>query len=303
MSMKRIIISIIILSAACSAAAQTNKYQYFSKGAYCDVEASFGLETAEMSADYSLKMSAGYRVAPQLAVAIGIGGMNTLRDGVTSAPVFIKFRSDLLDRKVSPYMAAEVGYTFMFNTCKNDHSKLHVNDRYTNEGVLSETGTDVSMMSDEEMHEVIESYITGLKTEWTERLKEMGMDESRIEDEVNRIASRSRSAMQQLPDGRNTYLETTDLPDDRMFSRQGLYADLQAGVSVKAGDGHRVSFGVAVGFSGYTSAVMIRNLDNSFDNYARTYTHRDGKEVIITGHDPIRKRARMHAGLVVGFSF
>ena len=275
--------------------AQENSFDHFNKGFYLDVNASYGIEMKESSMDYSIKAAGGYRLCPQFAVAAGFGGTNNMRDGITSVPVFVKLRSDILDRKVSPYAALEVGYNIMFNVNRKDWKVIQGNSQYTNEGVRKVTGTDVSNMSDKDMNDVVNGYLSDYKLQ----LQNSGYTET----EVNRMVAEKDAQMKCFPGGTNEFVNPAEHTDDMRFSQQGLYADLEIGVSFKVNDINRVNVGLTAGYAGYTDALCVRTIDNKFPNFARTYTCRDGSRVMIKGHDPIMERMRLHVGVKVGVSF
>lgn len=275
--------------------AQENSFNHFNKGFYLDVNASYGIEMKESSMDYSIKAAGGYRLCPQFAVAAGFGGTNNMRDGITSVPVFVKLRSDFLDRKVSPYAALEVGYNIMFNVNRKDWKVIQGNSQYTNEGVRKVTGTDVSCMSDKDMNDVVNGYLSDYK----QQLQNDGYSES----EIGRMVAEKDAQMKCFPGGTNEFVNPAEHTDDMRFSQQGLYADLEIGVSFRINDINRVNVGLTAGYAGYTDALCVRTIDNKFPNYARTYTRRDGSRVMIKGHDPIMERMRLHVGVKVGVSF
>lgn len=291
----RILTTIALIMTPLFVKAQENRFSHFNKGFYLDVNASYGLEMKESSMDYSIKAAGGYRFCPQLAVAVGFGGTNNMRDGITSVPVFIKFRSDFLDRKVSPYAALELGYNIMFNINRKDWKVILGNNQYTNEGVRNVTGTDVSNMSENEMNDVVNDYLADYK----QQLHNDGYKE----DDITRMISEKDALMKCFPNATNEYVNPAEYADDIRFSQQGLYADIEIGVSFKVNDINRVNVGLTAGYAGYTDALCIRTLDNKFPNFARIYTHRDGSKVMIQGYDPIMKRMRFHAGIKVGVSF
>lgn len=296
--MKKLVIIAVMLSLIAQVGvtnAQTKEYDYFNSGLYVDVNASYGLELQEQSMDYSIKVAGGYRLCPQFAVAAGFGGTNNMRDGITSVPVFVKLRSDFLDRKVSPYAALEVGYNIMFNVNRKDWKVIQGNSQYTNEGVRKVTGTDVSNMSDKDMNDVVNGYLSDYKLQ----LQNSGYTET----EVNRMVAEKDAQMKCFPGGTNEFVNPAEHTDDMRFSQQGLYVDLEIGVSFKVNDINRVNVGLTAGYAGYTDALCVRTIDNKFPNFARTYTRRDGSRVMIQGHDPIMERMRFHAGIKVGVSF
>lgn len=70
--------------------------------------------------DLNAKFAAGYRIIPQFTIAAGFGlnmALNLHSNVETlSLPVFIRLRSDFLDRKISPFVELDLGYAFMFKS-------------------------------------------------------------------------------------------------------------------------------------------------------------------------------------------
>ena len=103
----------------------SEKPEYFRKGAFFSVDFSAGNTFNErINTSYGIDMAAGYRFCPQFVLAAGLGGYSyknataTVSGGelrnnqTTSVPVFVRLRSDILDRKVSPYLQLDLGSSF-----------------------------------------------------------------------------------------------------------------------------------------------------------------------------------------------
>ena len=52
----------------------------------------------------------GYRVLPQFAIGVGVGLQGYVDYGELTIPIFAHLRSDFLDKKVSPFVAFNIGY-------------------------------------------------------------------------------------------------------------------------------------------------------------------------------------------------
>lgn len=52
----------------------------------------------------------GYRIVPQFAIGAGVGLQGYIGAGEMTIPIFAHLRSDFLDRKVSPFIAFNIGY-------------------------------------------------------------------------------------------------------------------------------------------------------------------------------------------------
>ena len=140
--MKRFLITSITLLVLASVAHASKKPDYFQKGAFFSVDFSAGNTFNErINTSYGIDMAAGYRFCPQFVLAAGFGGHaysnSTATCGgsvvrkveTTSVPVFIRLRSDILDKKVSPYVQLDLGYSFVFLYSRDAAFKIKYNDQ------------------------------------------------------------------------------------------------------------------------------------------------------------------------------
>ena len=99
----------------------------------------------ERNSSTGTDVAIGYRFKPQLAVALGTGAHGysnrtwTCGDAVprkvenTCVPIFIRVRSDLRDREVTPYLQMDLGYSFMDMYTRESLGRVKVaDDRFTN---------------------------------------------------------------------------------------------------------------------------------------------------------------------------
>ena len=139
----------ILISTAAYATNKSN--DYFKSGVYVSVDFAPGTVfngkrgNNESNSSYGTDLSFGYRFIPQCALAIGVGAHsysnktltcdNTVRRKVenTCVPVFIRLRSDILDREVSPYIQMDLGYSFMEMYTREDLGRVRYSEeRFTN---------------------------------------------------------------------------------------------------------------------------------------------------------------------------
>ena len=153
--MKRFIISTICMmtmSVAAFASDKSTDYQYFRRGVYVSMD--FAPGTAlngkrgnnEANSCYGTDLAIGYRFMPQLAVALGTGAHSfsnktlacddTVRRKVenTSVPVYLRLRSDFLEREVTPYMQMDLGYSFMEMYTREDMGRVRYSDQAFSNG-------------------------------------------------------------------------------------------------------------------------------------------------------------------------
>lgn len=150
--MKRFIITAICMALlSVSANATDNNYKYFKKGVFISVDFAAGAAFNERTADRDRNSSSGtdiavgYRFSHHLALAIGAGAHGysnrtwTCGDTVprkvenTCVPLFIRLRSDLMDREASPYLQMDLGYSFMEMYTREALGRVHyAQDKFTN---------------------------------------------------------------------------------------------------------------------------------------------------------------------------
>ena len=138
--MNRFIMMLLCVTAfSLSANAGSNpQTTFFKKGLYLSLDFSAGAAFNERisergrNSSYGTDVAVGYRFAPALAVALGTGAHaysnrtltcngTVLRDVEnTCVPVFLRLRSDLLNREVSPYVQMDLGYSFMDMYSRDD---------------------------------------------------------------------------------------------------------------------------------------------------------------------------------------
>ena len=141
----------MIMSVTALAANNNCIPEYFRRGLYVSVDFAPGTVfngkrgNNESNSSYGTDLAFGYRFLPQCALAVGVGAHSysnktltcddTVRRKVenTSVPLFVRFRSDILDREVTPYVQMDLGYSFMEMYTRNDASRVkYSQDRFTN---------------------------------------------------------------------------------------------------------------------------------------------------------------------------
>ena len=152
--MKRYItlsICTMIMSVTALAANNNCVPEYFRRGLYVSVDFAPGTVfngrrgNNESNSSYGTDIAIGYRFLPQLALAVGTGAHaysnktltcdDTVRRKVenTCVPVFVRLRSDFLDREVTPYVQMDLGYSFMEMYTREDAGRVkYSQDRFTN---------------------------------------------------------------------------------------------------------------------------------------------------------------------------
>ena len=142
----------LISSSAVLATDKSKGSEYFRRGVYVSID--FAPGTAlngkrgnnEANSCYGTDVAIGYRFSPHLAVALGTGAHSfsnktltcgdTVRRKVenTSVPVYLRLRSDFLDREVTPYMQMDLGYSFMEMYTREDMGRVRYSDQAFSNG-------------------------------------------------------------------------------------------------------------------------------------------------------------------------
>ena len=141
----------MIMSVTALAANNNCVPEYFRRGLYVSVDFAPGTVfngkrgNNESNSSYGTDLAFGYRFLPQCALAVGVGAHSysnktltcddTVRRKVenTSVPLFVRFRSDILDREVTPYVQMDLGYSFMEMYTREDAGRVkYSQDRFTN---------------------------------------------------------------------------------------------------------------------------------------------------------------------------
>ena len=126
-------------------------YKYYKRGVFVSIDFAPGLaindktSSRESNSSVGTDIAIGYRFMPQLAVALGTGAHGysnrtwTCGDTVprkienTCVPVFLRIRSDLQDKEVTPYLQMDLGYSFMEMYTREASGRVHYSDdRFTN---------------------------------------------------------------------------------------------------------------------------------------------------------------------------
>ena len=250
----------VLLGTAISVSAFAQADRHFTRGFYAGVDASAGtvvndrITMQSRNLTYGFDMAAGYRFCPQLVVAAGFGGhaytslTATVSGGplrtayTTSVPVFLRFRSDFLDRKVSPYAQLDLGYSFVFLYSRDAEQKVRYNDKVFMDRVEA---MGFSTLEDYEAH-----FREGLPQESADAL--WNAELSRLKEFTN--GSREYIAMD------NVHMQ---------YGKKGAFASLDLGVSWKVGERNRMNAGVSAGLSQSFYGTCLRTNDNSFLHFGR----------------------------------
>ncbi len=284
--------------------------EHFRRGGFAGVEISSGMTPCPASSrnsrtlsgrgapgnlmpDYAFGMFGGWRFGAQFAVAAGLEGSNSVVTGTTALPVFLRLRSDILDRRVSPMVQIDLGYAFQFPPSKRTESELSYNTE-----IFPERYTALGFGTPEE-------YVDACVEN---RLKQ---SDGLSEDEAENIAAKEREqAMNRLcrfPNGQRSYLPAEMLDALGSFSKDGFFACLSAGISIgtggnkrSAGEGGskgRIAVAAAVGVSQYSHGISLRTVGNGFIRMSVPSELPDGTPVIIArtspGDNPLRLDLRL----------
>lgn len=314
MSIKRIYAVLVgtVLSISVFAQTSTEPYNYFRKGFYLGVDASAGLtlndrvSLSSRNSSYGLDVAAGYRFCPQFVVAAGLGGhaymgQTSLTENgaihqttTTSVPVFVRFRSDFLDRKVSPYAQLDLGYSFVFLYSRDAGNKIKTNNT-------------IFMNKIEDMgFETLEKYEEYFRNEQQQLLLGSGIDQEQLAAKVDALWSAEVSRLKQFTNGRYEYIPMDNV--NLQYGKNGLFANLDLGVSWCVAEKMRMNAGVSIGLSQSYYGTCLRTIDNQFLHFGREdylpYDKAEEKVYVRTlGQRDFKDSFELDLKVKIGFSF
>ena len=295
--MKRFLITSITLLVLASVAHASEKPDYFQKGAFFSVELSAGNTFNErINTSYGIDMAAGYRFCPQFVLAAGFGGhaytsaTATISGGelrnnqTTSVPVFLRLRSDILDRKVSPYAQLDLGYSFVFLYSRDAADKIKYNDQV-----------------------------------FIHKVKEMGFDSLGLYEEyfrcqysdktsqaVDALWNAELSRLKQFTNGRYEYIPLEDV--HVQYGKKGLFCNLEFGAGWQVCDKIRMNVGLSAGLSQSYYGTCLRTNDNRFLQFGRVdflpYEKEENKVYVRTlGTPDFKDSFELDLKVKIGFTF
>ena len=295
--MKRFLITSITLLVLASVAHASEKPDYFQKGAFFSVELSAGNTFNErINTSYGIDMAAGYRFCPQFVLAAGFGGhaytsaTATISGGelrnnqTTSVPVFIRLRSDILDRKVSPYAQLDLGYSFVFLYSRDAADKIKYNDQVF-------------------IHKVKEMGFSTLDL-YEEHFRDLHADKTAQTVDVLWNAELSR--LKQFTNGRYEYIPMENV--HLQYGKKGIFCNLEFGASWQVCDKIRMNAGLSAGLSQSYYGTCLRTNDNRFLQFGREdylpYEKEENKVYVRTlGGPDFKDSFEFDLKIKIGFTF
>ena len=295
--MKRFLITSITLLVLASVAHASEKPDYFQKGAFFSVELSAGNTFNErINTSYGIDMAAGYRFCPQFVLAAGFGGhaytsaTATISGGelrnnqTTSVPVFLRLRSDILDRKVSPYVQLDFGYSFVFLYSRDAADKIKNNDQVFIHRV-KEMGFDSL--------DLYEEYFRGQYSDKTAQA-------------VDALWNAELSRLKQFTNGRYEYIPMENV--HVQYGKKGLFCNLEFGAGWQVCDKIRMNVGLSAGLSQSYYGTCLRTNDNRFLQFGRVdflpYEKEENKVYVRTlGTPDFKDSFELDLKVKIGFTF
>ena len=295
--MKRFLITSITLLVLASVAHASEKPDYFQKGAFFSVELSAGNTFNErINTSYGIDMAAGYRFCPQFVLAAGFGGHaytvatatvsgGELRNNqTTSVPVFIRLRSDILDRKVSPYAQLDLGYSFVFLYSRDAADKIKYNDQVF-------------------IHRVKEMGFATLDL-YEEHFR--GLHADKTAQTVDVLWNAELSRLKQFTNGRYEYIPMENV--HLQYGKKGLFCNLEFGAGWQVCDKIRMNAGISAGLSQSFYGTCLRTNDNRFLQFGRVdflpYEKEENKVYVRTlGTPDFKDSFELDLKVKIGFTF
>ena len=298
--MKRIIsmgICLMLLSVVTFASDKVKQSDYFQRGAFFSVDFSAGNTFNErINSSYGIDMAAGYRFCPQFVLAAGFGGHaftnatatvsgGELRNNqTTSVPVFLRLRSDILDRKVSPYVQIDLGYSFVFLYSRDAADKIKYNDQ-----VFIHKVKDMGFAS----LDLYEEYFRGQHTDKTAQV-------------VDALWNAELSRLKQFTNGRYEYIPMENV--HLQYGKKGLFCNLEFGAGWQVCDKIRMNAGLSAGLSQSYYGTCLRTNDNRFLEFGRVdclpYEKEENKVYVRTlGGADFKDSFELDLKVKIGFTF
>ena len=292
--------TVMSISAFAQTSSQANKY--FTKGFYLGVDASAGavandrITLSSRNINYGIDMAAGYRFFPQLVVAAGFGGhaytcSSTTVDGgpmqtnfTTSVPVFLRLRSDFMDRKVTPYAQLDLGYSFVFLYSRDAGQKIKYNDK-----VFMDRIEDMGFAT-------LDLYETYFREQY----------DGKNPQTIDALWNAELSRLKQFTNGSNEYIPLNDL--HQQYGKKGAFASLDLGVSWAVGERSRMNAGISAGLSQSFYGTCLRTNDNQFLHFGREdylpYDKAEEKVYVRTlGQRDFKDSFELDLKVKIGFTF
>ena len=295
--MKRFLITSITLLVLASVAHASEKPDYFQKGAFFSVELSAGNTFNErVNTSYGIDMAAGYRFCPQFVLAAGFGGHaysnSTATCGgsvvrkveTTSVPVFIRLRSDILDKKVSPYVQLDLGYSFIFLYSRDAAFKIKYNDQVF-------------------IHRVKEMGFATLDL-YEEHFR--GLHADKAAKAIDALWNAELSRLKQFTNGGYEYIPLEDV--HVQYGKKGLFCNLEFGAGWQVCDKIRMNVGLSAGLSQSYYGTCLRTNDNRFLEFGRVdflpYEKEENKVYVRTlGGADFKDSFELDLKIKIGFTF
>lgn len=298
--MKRIIcmgIFMMLLSVVSFASEKSKTYDYFQRGAFFSVDFSAGNTFNErINTSYGIDMAAGYRFCPQFVLAAGFGGHaysnSTATCGgsvvrkveTTSVPVFIRLRSDILDKKVCPYVQLDLGYSFVFLYSRDAAFKIKYNDQVF-------------------IHRVKEMGFATLDL-YEEHFR--GLYADKAAQTVDALWNAELSRLKQFTNGGYEYIPLEDV--HVQYGKKGLFSNLEFGAGWQVCDKIRMNVGLSAGLSQSYYGTCLRTNDNRFLEFGRVdflpYEKEDNKVYVWTlGGADFKDSFELDLKIKIGFTF
>lgn len=295
--MKRFLITSITLLVLASVAHASKKPDYFQKGAFFSVDFSAGNTFNErINTSYGIDMAAGYRFCPQFVLAAGFGGHaysnSTATCGgsvvrkveTTSVPVFIRLRSDILDKKVSPYVQLDLGYSFVFLYSRDAAFKIKYNDQVF-------------------IHRVKEMGFATLDL-YEEHFR--GLHADKAAKAIDALWNAELSRLKQFTNGGYEYIPLEDV--HVQYGKKGLFCNLEFGAGWQVCDKIRMNVGLSAGLSQSYYGTCLRTNDNRFLEFGRVdflpYEKEENKVYVRTlGGADFKDSFELDLKIKIGFTF
>lgn len=194
--------------------------------------------------DVTLKFAAGYKIVPQFTVGGGVGANVSVNTSIStfSIPVFVRLRSDILQKKVTPFVELDLGYAFMIKSSISGETSVY---RHTEDGAFNKNNGWIAPTSDGLMlyykkgDEIFEKSIVNNDEDIKATMKECGLTESAIAFSSGNV--------------NYTNVENYDT------IRDGLFGELTFGVGFKMKKQGTFNLGVSCGLAQCFRGLIVHD--------------------------------------------
>jgi hypothetical protein len=229
-------------------------------------------------------LAAGFGGYAYSAETSTVSGGELRINQTTSVPIFVRLRSDVLDKKVSPYVQLDLGYSFVFLYSRDAADKIKYNDQ-----VFIHRVKDMGFAT----LDLYEEYFRGLHADKTAQT-------------VDALWNAELSRLKQFTNGGYEYITMENV--HLQYGKKGLFCNLEFGAGWQVCDKIRMNVGLSAGLSQSYYGTCLRTNDNRFLEFGRVdflpYEKEENKVYVRTlGGADFKDSFELDLKIKIGFTF